>query len=130
MQFASWTEFVNKLSKFEENVKVEIEKFKGDHPQLDKGVQLAVTLLPYPLNEIAKSIYDSFDGTTEEKSHEILNYFNYLKNQGEKHYNNITTKLDLILNKIDDLRDPSTKESSIEKIQEILISTGKSTEQK
>jgi mannitol/fructose-specific phosphotransferase system IIA component (Ntr-type) len=65
------------------------------------------------------------DGSEEEKSVAVLNYFEYLKSQGENHYTSVTSHLSNLLDEIQNLK--TLTASSVEKIQEILISTGNAT---
>lgn len=130
MKFPTWTEFVEKTSKFEKTFQSKIEEFKENHPLLDKFIQKSLPTLPPPFNIIAENIYNSFEGSSEEKTTEVLNYFTYLKNQGEKHYYQVTIRLDEVINKLDDLKKLTAKEETLSEIQETLISSGALLERK
>ena len=127
MRFPSWSEFTNKLSDFECDAKNKINEFKEDYPKLDEAIKKAIPLLPPPFNVIGDYVYNSFEGSKIEKTSEVMSYFNCLKNRGEKHYNQTTLQLDNILIQINDLKEITAKETTIEKIRDILISTGKDT---
>ena len=137
MKFPSWLELTQKITQFEEYVSEkriefnsEINKFKGDHPLVDEIIQRAIPLLPSPFNGIAGVIYDSFEGSKIEKSDSIINYFTYLKSQGENHYNKIISKLNNIEIDLEEIKSSTAKESTLQHIQDILISNGNITIQK
>jgi len=130
MRFPSWSEFIASVSNIEKEITEKVQEFKQNHPLLDKAIKSSISYLPPPFNGIAQQIYDTFEGDPENKSQAILNYFKYLQNQGEVHYNEITKRLDTILVKIDDLSLVAAKESTVQNMREILISFGTATDQK
>lgn len=130
MQFPSWREFTKNLSELEKKVNEKITEFKDNHPLLDKAIQKIIPMLPPPFDKIAEQIYSSFEGTVQEKSDAVLNYFKYLQSQGENHYNKIASQLNSILINLDDIKLNKAKESTLQQIQEILISNGNTTIQK
>lgn len=130
MILPTWSEFTAKLSQVEQDINQKVQKFKNDHPILNKAIKMSISFFPPPFDSIANKIYDSFDGSEEEKSAAVLNYFKYLQSQGEKHYNTVTSQLNGILNEIQDVKTITAKQSSVDKIQEILTSTGNATNQK
>jgi len=131
MRLPSWNEFVTQLSVFEKKVINTLDEFKEDHPLLDKAIkQGVIPILPPPFNAIADSIYSISQGSPEDKSKEVVQYFSYLKNRGQRQYEQIASRLDSILYEVEDLKQITAKESTVEQIQEILISHGKSTEKK
>ena len=102
VRFPSWDEFVSKLGSFEQKVNDSVGKFKENHPLLDKAIKQSLPLLPPPFNAIAGQIYDSFEGSEEDKTNEMLSYFNYLKSRGQKNYEQLATKLDAVLIDVSD----------------------------
>lgn len=130
MRLPSWHEFNEKLSEFEKKVSQKIEQFKNDHPLLDAAIKSLLPLFPAPFSSIAQNIYNCSDGSEEEKTQQVLNYFQYLRSQGEKHYNQIATQLDNILDKIDNLNEIVAKENTLETIKDILISSTSVVNQK
>lgn len=131
MRLPSWSEFKEKLDAFEKEAGEKVGKLKKDYPMLDRAIQAAITVgVPPPFNFVARNIYNSFNGTPKEKSDEVLNYFNYLKNKGEKHYEEVATKLDSVLINVQDLKQFSAKEETVENIKDILISSSNQIDQK
>ena len=65
---------------------------------------------------MAQNIYNSFDGSEEEKSRAVIDYLKNLENKGQKEYEKIVTKLDSILVEINDIKE-------IDKKQTILLQT-------
>lgn len=130
MKLPTWSEFTAKLGQVEQDINQKVQNFKNNHPLLDKAIKTSISFFPPPFDSIANKIYDSFDGSEEEKSAAVLNYFKYLQSQGERHYDSVTSQLGSILNEIQDVKTITAKQSSVDKIQEILISTGNTTNQK
>lgn len=129
MKLPTWSEFTTKLSEIEQDIEQKVQSFKDSHPLLDDAIKTSMSFFPPPFDSVAKRIYDSFDGSEEEKSAAVLNYFKYLQSQGEKHYNNVTLQLNDILDQIQDVKTIMAKQSSIDTIQAILISTANTTNQ-
>lgn len=137
MRFPSWSELTQKIGEFEKYLndkRVEAgnkyQDFKVDHPLVDTMINDAIQFLPPPFGEIAKTIYSTFTGSPQQKSDAVVGYFEYLKSQGEDHYNQIATQLDSIFIHIKDVKEITAKESTLTNIKEILISNGKETNQK
>jgi isoleucyl-tRNA synthetase len=128
MRLPTWSEFTAGVSQIENNINDNVQKFRNDHPVLDRAIKRSIFFLSPLFDSIAENIYDSFDGSEEEKSAAVLNYFEYLKSQGEKHYTSVTSQLNNLLDEIQDLK--TLTASLVEKIQEILISTGNAANQK
>ena len=119
MRFPSWTDFKNGLDNFEEK----ITEFKDKHPNWDRVILGVLPLLPPPFDAIAQNIYSSY-GDSGDGSKAVLSYLRYLEDLGENHYNQIALQLDNLLVKIDDIKQVTAKESTLQNIQEILISSG------
>lgn len=130
MRLPSWHEFTEKLGVFEKNLTEKIKEFKDGHPILDSAIKGLIPILPSPIDAIADKIYNNFDGSVEEKSKVVLSYLKHLETLGEKHYNQIATKVDKLLYEIGDMKKVTAKESTLQMIQEILISTGTETGKK
>lgn len=130
MRLPSWSEFTEKLSTFEKNVREKINEFKDNHSLLDSTIKGLIPILPPPFNAMADKIYNNFDGSEEQKSKVVLSYLKYLETLGEKHYNQIAEKVDALLIEISDIKQITANESTLQKIQEILISSGKETNEK
>jgi hypothetical protein len=87
MKFPSKAEFMKGLSIFEKTVLDEkmkvvrtIEGFKEDHPVFDEIIKRAIPFLPSPFNDISQAIYDSFEGSKEERIDELLEYLKKIGN--------------------------------------------------
>jgi tetratricopeptide (TPR) repeat protein len=130
MRLPGWDEFNKKLTELEQRAAGAVEKFKDNHPVLDSTIKGLLPLLPPPFDSVAERIYDSFDGSPKDKSEEVLGYFQKLQSQGKEHYEQIAAQLDNILVQVEDLARVTAKESTVETIQEILVSSGKVTNQK
>lgn len=127
-RFPSWGEFTGSVATFKGKCDVSLKKFKNDHPMLDKAILSALPFLPEPFNAIATQVYGSAQGTSLEKSNEVLSYLTYLESRGQKNYEQLATKLDAVLVDVASLKEISAKEETVEQIREILLSSGKSTE--
>lgn len=128
--FPSWPEFLKKESDFEKNLAAKVEEFKDDHPMLDRAIEGLFSSLPPPFDSIATRIYEGSSGSEEDKFKAVLGYFQELKNLGEEHYAQIQGRLNEVLAHVDDLKQITAKESTVQKIQELLISGGKATDEK
>src|SRR5690348_17121870 len=109
MHFPPWREFTEKLEIFEKNLTEKINAFKDDHPLLDNAIKGLIQILPPPMNSIADKIYNNFDGSEKEKSKVVLSYLRHLETLGEKHYNQISTKMNQLLVEITDMRTVTAK---------------------
>src|SRR5262245_36191481 len=102
MKLPSWRRLNEGISKFEQQIKIEKDKFvdefqrlKDTNPILDEVIRTSVSFLPQPFNGIAQAIYDSFESTKKNKAiDEILKFLNDIKKGGEEHYNRIVLRLD------------------------------------
>src|SRR5687768_8323249 len=88
MKIPSWREFDKKTSNLEKEIDKNIQSFKNNHPLLDRALKQSFSILPSPFNNIAGKIYDTLDGSEEDKSSGVLTYLSYIKNQGESYYYN------------------------------------------
>jgi hypothetical protein len=122
MKFPSWNDFKASWNKVETEIKDEVTKFKDNHEMLNKAIKVSISFLPPPFNAIAQNIYDTYLGSDEEKTEEVLKYFNELQNQGEDHYKEITLRLENVLSGIDDIKVITAKESTLLEVQKSLIS--------
>jgi hypothetical protein len=121
MKFPSWNDFKEKWNKTEREIKEKITNFKDNHELVVKAIKTSISFLPSPFNTIAQGIYDNYIGTDEEKTAEVLKYFNELQSQGEEHYKQITMRLEGVLSGIDDIKAITAKETTLIKIQETLV---------
>ena len=131
MRFPSFNTFTKALNDFKQDAETKIKEFKNDYAKLDKSIKrIAIPLFPPPFNIIADHIYNSCKGSEEDKTKEVLDYFNNLEGRGEQHYNQISIQLDSILVEIDDVKKIAAKETTVKIIRDILISTGNDTNKK
>lgn len=130
MGFPSWDDFTKALGRLRQKVDKDIRKFKQDHPRLSKAIEISLDGLPWPLKAIAKHIYKGSEGSEKEKYVAVLDYLDRLESQGEAHYNQVVLELDKLHLEIDDIREITAKESTIQKMQEILISSGEALKEK
>lgn len=131
MRLPSWSEFKEKLSNFEKDVNKKIIKFKGDYPLLDKAIHQSLGFLPPPFNGIAQNIYDSFEGSEEDKGKAVLEYLNELKDQGQEHYEIVSNKLDNVLIGVKDLKELGKNQTKIVlQIKDTLVSKIDNVDQK
>src|SRR5205823_1375321 len=73
--------------------------------------------------EIAGSIYDSFNGSDDEKFQQVKNYLNTLQNQGEEHYNKIASQMA-------EFKEFVANERTLLEIKDIIISKDDNVNQK
>lgn len=130
MGFPSWKEFTKKLSKLEKDVSQKISEFKENHPLLSKAIKESLKYLPSPFNGIAQNLYDSFEGTEEEKSNYVIQYLELIKSLGEKHYTESILKLNSISAEMDDIKILTAKEDTVQNILDVLTKTGRQQERK
>lgn len=127
MQFPSWREFDDKASKFEQRVNDKIangaKDFSYKHPLIATAFKASLHILPPPFDGIAGSIYDSFNGSDDEKFQQVKNYLNTLQNQGEKHYNKIASQMA-------EFKELVAKERTLLEIKDIIISKDCNVNQK
>jgi hypothetical protein len=134
MNFPSWSDLTVKVGKFEEAVskfenKVDNkinDRIKDDsdrHPLIAKAFKASLHILPPPVDGIAESIYESFDGSDETKWKSVKKYFDDIKIHGEDHYNIIVTHLN-------NIKTLTAKESTLELIKNILISNDDTIKEK
>jgi len=130
MKLPSWREFTRKESAFEKEAVAKIAQFKDNHPMLGSAVEGLFSSLPGPFGAIASNIYADAAGSEDEKSEKVLDYFKELKSLGEDHYLQIQSKLNELTTRIGDMGQVMAKESTVRKIGELLVSSGKATEEK
>jgi tetratricopeptide (TPR) repeat protein len=122
MKLPSWTDFNKGLSKFEQEIEVErskisdkIQDLKDAHPVLDKIIKGSLGYLPPPFNEIAKTIYDSFENTKKDIAiEEVLKFLHDIRKEGEEQYKEIAFKLDII-------KDDMAKQETLLLIRDFLV---------
>jgi|SRR5215217_613488 len=117
MKFPLWSEVKEKISSFQK----EIEDFRKKNPVISSTIETTISFLPPPLNTIAEKIYSSTEGTPEDKIEAVIIYLDKIQSQGEQHYRDITSKLNEVLGGIDDIKALGAKESTLQTIQDILI---------
>jgi ABC-type multidrug transport system fused ATPase/permease subunit len=127
MKLPSWSNFLEGVSNFEQSVYHQKEKLteriqdlKDDHRILDEITKRSIPFLPSPFNGIAQALYDSFDGSAEEKTDEIQKFLDDIKRQGEDHYTKITSDMDDIMKEIFNVKTITAK--ALQLIKDILIS--------
>jgi hypothetical protein len=84
----TWTELNKKISEFEKKVDDAINQnvkgIQSQHPLLHRFIKTTINdVIPFPFNEIAKSIYDSSsagDSSEQEAIKNIEKYFTELRN--------------------------------------------------
>jgi tetratricopeptide (TPR) repeat protein len=130
MPLLQWHEFTEKVSNFERFVNEKritfsnkIQNFKDDHPLFDNIIGEAILFLPSPFDRIAQAIYHSSEGSKEQKCDTVVTYFIDLQRQGEDHYKKVASQLETILTEISDIKNITAKESTVQLIKEILISS-------
>ena len=78
--------------------------------------------MPSPIDSIVQDIYQSYDGSDEEKFQEVTKFLHNLQNQREEHYNKIAPKLDKIISGMDQLKDNTAKQKTLLEVKDIIIS--------
>lgn len=129
MKFPTWTEFTDKLSNFEGSVKQQIGKkvngFQDKHPLMDKGFQMAIKLLPSPIDVIADTIYNTSSGSEEDKINHVLDTLNSIKKQGQENFAKLSTEISLRFEKTDvaleDILSTGSKEKTLLSIKDLLL---------
>jgi hypothetical protein len=120
-------EFEDKVSKFEQRVNSNIangaKDFSDKHPLIATTFKASLHILPPPFDGIAGSIYDSFNGTDEQKFQQVKTYLNTLQNQGEVHYNNIASQMA-------EFKEIVANERTLLEIKDIIISKDDNINQK
>ena len=125
MSFPSWKEFKEKLSKFQdkateaqENFREHLGEFKENNPYVVQFLDTCIPILPHPLNEIAKVIWNSKENSPEDRTNAVLDYLKKIENNGEENYHRIAEQLS-------ELNLKMAKENTLLSIKEIMITTGK-----
>jgi hypothetical protein len=126
----TWTELKAKISEFEKKaddaISQKVQGIQSEHPLVHRVIKTTInSVLPFPFNEIAKSIYDSSSsaGSSEQEAIlEIKEYFQVLQNNGEENYNKISSQLNSIDNEIFNLRTVTAKESTLQLLKDTLVS--------
>jgi len=128
LRFPSWSEFKEGFSKYEQKVTDTFDEvndkvgdFKEKHKLIDKGIKFGISFLPFPLNGIAQGVYNSFDGTPEEKTNAVTKYLKEIQVKEAEHYEETTLKLDSILIKIKNSEEVTEKQ--IELFKKCLITS-------
>ena len=96
LKFPAWREFIEKESRFEQelndNIGKRINDFSSKHPLIATTFQASLRLLPPPFDSIVEVIYDKFEGSDQEKLKEARKFLKELRTQGEDHYNMIASQ--------------------------------------
>src|ERR671918_509413 len=100
----TWSELDEKISEFEKKIDgvigQKVQGIQSQHPLLHRFIKTTINdVIPFPFNEIARSIYDSSSsaGSSEQEAVlKIKQYFEDLQNNGEENYNKISTQLNSI----------------------------------
>jgi hypothetical protein len=121
MEFPSWQVFKEKLSLFQQKAQAGIQEFKKKNPIAASIIESAFDFLPPPFNSIAEKIFNSTEGTAEDKIGSVIKYLNDLESKGEQHYIDITSRLDKVLAAVVDIRTITAKESTLQSIKEIML---------
>lgn len=125
MIFPSWSEFKEKIAKFEESVDEAVNKkvqgFQDKHPLGDRAVKIIISILPHPFDTIANNIYNTSKGSDEEKLEKIRVFLDEFQREGQEHYNNMCTKLDTIILDIMNLQDVTAKENTLNDVRNLMI---------
>jgi hypothetical protein len=138
LNFPSWQEFTIGLREFEENINSRIsdtsyiiKNFFDRHSTVEKIFNASLTFLPSPFNEIAKAIYGTFQVSGEDKAiQEVLSSLKSIEDQGEIKYNQLTSKLDIVLKNVMKINNTGAKQKNLLEIQEILTSQFDTTNEK
>ena len=125
-----WTELNEKISEFEKKadnaINQKVQGIQSQHPLVHRFIKATInSVLPFPVNEIARSIYDSSSsagGSELEAVLKIKRYFEVLQNSGEENYNKISSQLNDINEEIFNSRIVCAKESTITLLKETLVS--------
>lgn len=98
MLFPSWDEFILTVSKFQHEINNVINKritnFKDNHPLSDKSIKTAIRFLPSPFDAIAETIYETSNGSEEERIGKVKEYFDDIQRLGKEHYHKVKSQLD------------------------------------
>lgn len=117
MRFPSWRDIKEKVAEFQQRV----QDFRKNNPMISGAIEATIAFLPSPFNTIAEKIYSGTAGSPEDKIEAVQAYLEKILNRGEEHYENITSKLDVTLAGIEDIKNLGAKESTLQSIQEVLI---------
>ena len=123
MSFPSWQEFKEKLSNFQSKVTEtqqncigHLEEFKENNPYVTQFLDKCIPILPHPLNEIGEIIWNSTQGSPEDRSKAVLEYLKKIEDNGRGNYQKIEDQLS-------ELNLKMAKESTLHSIKEIMITT-------
>jgi hypothetical protein len=123
LKFPSWREFIEKESRFEQelndNLSKRINDFSSKHPLVATTFQTSLRLLPPPFDSIVESIYNKLEGSDQEKLKEVRKFLNELRTQGEDHYNRIASQM---AKNITELTNIIAKETTLLEIKDVMIS--------
>jgi CHAT domain-containing protein/Tfp pilus assembly protein PilF len=126
LQFPLWGELIHRVGIFEEQVGDKISKkvtnFSDKHPLIATAFKTSLHLLPSPFDSIAEAIYDSFNGSDEEKLEQVKTYLEKIQTQGEEHYNEMTSMLNRIDNNVIELKDIAAKQNTLLEIKDFIVS--------
>lgn len=97
LQMVSLREFLEKESKFEQQVNDKINDglkgFSDKHPLISTAFKTSLHFLPPPSDTIAQNIYNTSDGSDEEKLTHVRKFLNQIRTIDEDHFNRIVAKL-------------------------------------
>ena len=125
----AWTELNEKISEFEkkadDTINQKVQSIESQHPLVHRIIKTTInSVLPFPFNEIARSIYDSSSSAGSSMQEAILKikqYFEVLQNNGEENYSRISAQLNSINDKIFNLRTVTAKEGTLQILKDTLV---------
>jgi hypothetical protein len=126
----TWAQLNEKISEFEKKadnaINQKVQKLQSQHPLVHRFIKATINdVIPFPINEIARSIYDSSSSSGSSEQETVLKikqYFKVLQDNGEENYNDISAQLNSIDNKIFNLRTVAAKESTVRLLKDTLVS--------
>jgi hypothetical protein len=131
LKFPSWKEFIEKESRFEQEVNnaisARLSDFPSKHPLIASAFHTSLHLLPSPFDSIVESVYNKSEGSDQQKLNEVREFLNKILTQGEDHYNRTASQ---IANNIADLKDIVAKETTLLEIKDIIVSKDDNINQK
>jgi hypothetical protein len=126
LQFPSWSEFIEKATKFELQVNDKIsggvKSISNKHPLIVTAFKTSIHLLPPPFDILVEATFNNFKGSDEEKFEQVKEFLEEFQSQGEDHYNDLTSKLGSLHSNILELKDSAAKQSTLLEIKGMISS--------